>query len=316
MRLLEALVADGALSADAVAGLRAVPEGEVQRTAIPAIVEASYRFLAHSPARLLIASLEDVLGDIEQTNVTGTVFDHPNWRRKVPRALEENARDPRFAGFASALLDVRALPAPPTVPSATFRLQFQRGFTFTDAERLVPYLANLGISHVYASPFLAARSGSPHGYDIVDHNELNPEVGTRAEFERFVDALHRQGMGLLLDFVPNHMGVGPENPWWMDVLEVGPRVTVTRCSSTSTGTRASARCATASSCRFCRFAHSAPRWNAASWCSLSTAGTGRSASVTTNCAFRSRRRATYRILGPAVELGRELAGGARSAARV
>ena len=106
---------------------------------------------------------------------------------------------------------------------ATYRLQFHAGFTFRDATALVPYLARLGISHVYASPYLAARAGSTHGYDIVDHARINPEIGTRAELEAFVAALRAHGMGHILDFVPNHMAVGgADNPWWLDVLTWGP----------------------------------------------------------------------------------------------
>ncbi len=106
-------------------------------------------------------------------------------------------------------------------PRATYRLQFHSGFTFRDASTLVPYLAELGISHVYASPITAARPGSTHGYDIVDHNRLNPEIGSDGDFQALVDALHRHGMGLILDIVPNHMGIGPGNAWWVDVLEWG-----------------------------------------------------------------------------------------------
>jgi (1->4)-alpha-D-glucan 1-alpha-D-glucosylmutase len=109
------------------------------------------------------------------------------------------------------------------LPSATYRLQFNATFTFRDAQAIVPYLARLGISHCYASPFLKARVGSPHGYDIVDHSTFNPEIGTEAEFREFVTALHSHGMGLILDFVPNHMAVATsDNAWWMDVLEDGP----------------------------------------------------------------------------------------------
>ncbi|MBV9552833.1 MAG: malto-oligosyltrehalose synthase, partial [Alphaproteobacteria bacterium] len=104
---------------------------------------------------------------------------------------------------------------------ATYRLQFHRGFTFRDARDLVPYLAALGISHIYASPLTEARPGSTHGYDIVNHNRLNPEIGSEKEFCALVAALHRHNMGLILDIVPNHMGVGPENAWWLDVLEWG-----------------------------------------------------------------------------------------------
>ncbi|MBA2691303.1 MAG: malto-oligosyltrehalose synthase [Rubrobacter sp.] len=107
-------------------------------------------------------------------------------------------------------------------PRSTYRLQFNKAFTFSDAAELVPYLADLGISDLYASPFMEAHPGSMHGYDIVDHNSINPEVGGRAGLERLSETLRAHGMGHLLDWVPNHMGVGPDNPWWMDALENGP----------------------------------------------------------------------------------------------
>lgn len=110
-----------------------------------------------------------------------------------------------------------------TTPRATYRLQLHRGFTFDDAAQIVPYLAELGISHCYCSPYLKARAGSTHGYDIVDHNALNPEIGDEAGLDRFVAALHAHGMGQILDIVPNHMAVGgDDNAWWLDVLENGP----------------------------------------------------------------------------------------------
>jgi len=96
------------------------------------------------------------------------------------------------------------------------------GFTFKDATALVPYFSALGISHLYCSPYFKARPGSMHGYDIVDHNSLNPEIGTRKDFDEFVAALRAHKMGHLLDFVPNHVGImGADNAWWMDVLENG-----------------------------------------------------------------------------------------------
>ena len=105
---------------------------------------------------------------------------------------------------------------------ATYRLQFHNGFTFRDATALIPYLARLGISHVYASPLTEARPGSTHGYDIVNHDRLNPEIGSEAEFDAMTAALEAHGMGLILDIVPNHMGVGGgDNAWWLDVLEWG-----------------------------------------------------------------------------------------------
>jgi (1->4)-alpha-D-glucan 1-alpha-D-glucosylmutase len=110
-----------------------------------------------------------------------------------------------------------------TVPSATYRLQLHHQFRFADALQIVPYLRDLGISHVYASPIFKATPGSMHGYDVCDHNEVNPELGTREDFNTLATALRDNGMGLVLDFVPNHMGIAePENGWWMDVLENGP----------------------------------------------------------------------------------------------
>ncbi|MGC2204033.1 MAG: malto-oligosyltrehalose synthase, partial [Stellaceae bacterium] len=108
------------------------------------------------------------------------------------------------------------------IPRATYRLQFHRGFGFRDAAALAPYLSRLGISHVYASPYLKARPGSTHGYDIVDHGQLNPELGDESDFSDMVAAFRDNGLGQVVDFVPNHMGVGgADNPWWLDVLEWG-----------------------------------------------------------------------------------------------
>src|SRR5215208_1390294 len=111
------------------------------------------------------------------------------------------------------------LPAP-RVPGATYRLQFHAGFTFQDARLLVPYLHALGITELYASPYLKARSGSAHGYDVADPNSLNPELGSQDDYDALHDELVRCGMGQLLDVVPNHMGIGDTgNTWWFDVLE-------------------------------------------------------------------------------------------------
>lgn len=109
------------------------------------------------------------------------------------------------------------------IPVATYRLQFNAAFPFTQAAQLVPYLHTLGISTCYASPYLKARPGSMHGYDIVDHQALNPDLGSPEDYEAFVTALQTHGMQQLVDMVPNHMGiVGGDNAWWMDVLENGP----------------------------------------------------------------------------------------------
>ncbi len=109
-----------------------------------------------------------------------------------------------------------------TLVRATARLQFHRDFPIDSATRLVPYFQRLGISHVYASPLLTSRPGSTHGYDIVDHNAINPELGGEPALRRLVAELRAHDMGLILDIVPNHMGVGgADNAWWLDVLEWG-----------------------------------------------------------------------------------------------
>jgi (1->4)-alpha-D-glucan 1-alpha-D-glucosylmutase len=112
---------------------------------------------------------------------------------------------------------------PPAVPIATYRLQLTANFDFDAAAAIVPYLKALGITHLYASPFMKSRKGSSHGYDVVDHTKLNPELGGEAGFERLSRALKQHDLGLILDFVPNHVGVHfADNPWWLDVLEWGP----------------------------------------------------------------------------------------------
>lgn len=112
---------------------------------------------------------------------------------------------------------------PPAIPIATYRLQLTADFNFDAAAAVVPYLAALGVTHLYASPFMKAAEGSTHGYDIVDHTKLNPELGGEAGFERLSAALKQYDIGLILDFVPNHVGVHfAANPWWLDVLEWGP----------------------------------------------------------------------------------------------
>ncbi len=108
-------------------------------------------------------------------------------------------------------------------PTATYRTQFNRHFTFKQATEQLNYLSKLGISDLYASPYFRARADSMHGYDICDHNSLNPSIGTPEEYEQMVNELHRQGMSQMLDIVPNHMGIGETcNTWWTDVIENGP----------------------------------------------------------------------------------------------
>ncbi len=107
-------------------------------------------------------------------------------------------------------------------PASTYRLQLHARFRFDDAVAVVPYLDALGITDLYLSPILASAPGSTHGYDVVDHGRVDPELGGEEGFERLAAACRARGMGILLDFVPNHMGIGAENAWWMDLLENGP----------------------------------------------------------------------------------------------
>ncbi|KQP74986.1 4-alpha-glucanotransferase [Methylobacterium sp. Leaf113] len=191
--------------------------------------EAAARYLGRAPSMLTAVQYEDVVSELSQANVPGSTEGYPNWRRKLDRTLESIAAPGGPLAKLAASLSAeergprsgaaRLASAP---PRATYRLQFHKDFTFADAEKIVPYLAKLGISHVYASPIQKARPGSTHGYDIVDHSTINPELGGEEGFARFSDALHGAGLKLLLDIVPNHMGVGgADNPWWLSVLEWG-----------------------------------------------------------------------------------------------
>lgn len=196
---------------------------------------AFYRYLVRTPARLLSVYLEDIFGQSVQISLPGCTAECSDWRHKLSLELELWSRDPRVQAFVAALGTERA-PAPetdilwrrmgptvPDIPRSTYRLQFQRDFTFDHALEVLPFLHQLGISHCYASPCLQARPGSAHGYDIIDHNAINSELGGAPAFARFVSALRQREMGLILDMVPNHMGImGSDNSYWLDVLENGP----------------------------------------------------------------------------------------------
>ena len=110
-----------------------------------------------------------------------------------------------------------------TLPRATMRLQLHKAFTLDDARTIVPYAAALGISHLYLSPILTARPGSSHGYDVVDPTRVNPELGGEDALRRLMGELRRYQLAIILDIVPNHMAIGPQNPWWMDVLARGAK---------------------------------------------------------------------------------------------
>ncbi|MEZ0266377.1 MAG: alpha-amylase family glycosyl hydrolase, partial [Phycisphaerae bacterium] len=116
------------------------------------------------------------------------------------------------------------------LPESTYRIQLHKDFTFRHAAEIVPYLAQLGVTHLYASPYLRARPGSTHGYDVIDHARLNPELGTQADFEELLAVLKSHGMSHILDTVPNHVGVATnDNTWWDDVLENGPASKFAHC---------------------------------------------------------------------------------------
>jgi (1->4)-alpha-D-glucan 1-alpha-D-glucosylmutase len=203
-------------------GLREAETKKLERV-VERAAAAAHAYIARTPAKLAMLQPEDVLEVLEQANLPGTVDQHPNWRRKLPLALEQWRSDARVAAHAQAMAERSvARGAPLVVPAATYRLQFHKGFRFKDATALVPYLASLGVSHVYASPFLKARPGSTHGYDVIDHNSVNPEIGTKRELNELLKTLKNHGMGMVVDLVPNHMGVlHADNGWWLDVLEKG-----------------------------------------------------------------------------------------------
>jgi len=225
-RLLLALEREGLLPEGATVDPMSVPEMTDE------LLRRLQTFLARTPSCVQVVQLEDVLGMRDQVNLPGTSNEHPNWRRKLSLPLERWPDDERFLELVRALTAQRPLAQPrpmrraqggARIPRATYRLQLNSAFTFADATALVPYLSALGISHVYCSPYLSARSNSTHGYDIIDHNAINPDLGGAEGFENLCAALRAHGMGQILDMVPNHMGVmGADNAWWMDVLENGP----------------------------------------------------------------------------------------------
>ena len=202
------------------------------------LAAAVYSYLAQVPSKLLLMQMEDGFGVREQPNLPGAadLAAYPSWRLKLPLNLEEWRPNPYLQGILQVLRRERPPVHPPgrgtdlgqpgvrlAIPRATYRLQLNRDFNLRQAAQLIPYLDELGISHCYLSPILKARPGSRHGYDITDHNSLNPEVATREGFEAFAHSLKRRGMGQILDVVPNHMFIGgADNNWWLDVLENGP----------------------------------------------------------------------------------------------
>lgn len=226
-RAQEERVLDRARLTEALVSQSLLPAGDPP---VDPPVEAATVYLGRARAALTGIQLEDAAGELNQANLPGPSTGHPNWQRKLSLDVRELvAPGGNLARMGALLADEgrsgrrhggMALAAPP--PRATYRLQFHAGFTFDHALPILPYLDLLGISHIYASPIQKARPGSTHGYDIVDHAEINPELGGMDGFLRFSDALKSHGLGLLLDIVPNHMGIGGEdNAWWLSVIEWG-----------------------------------------------------------------------------------------------
>ncbi len=198
-----------------------------------ALIRAIHRYLARTEALLIMVRLDDIFR-MGQDNQSSPL--RKGEGTSLPRfsiTLKEMATSSSFGDFAAAVLSERASqpvshdhrghqPLRATIPRATYRLQLNRDFTFAQATTIIPYLAELGISHCYTSPCFAARSGSSHGYDVVDPNDFNQEIGGMDEYKKFNRTLREYGMGQIIDIVPNHMGVmGSDNLWWLDVLENG-----------------------------------------------------------------------------------------------
>ena len=171
----------------------------------------------------------------EQANLPGTIDEHPNWRRKLPVDPRGSATVPHLPVRGQCSGRRTASPAM-TPPTATYRLQLRGGMTFARAATLAPQLANLGISHLYLSPIFEAVSGSTHGYDVVDATVIDGVLGGEAGFSTLADACRSHGIGLILDFVPNHMAASPQIPGGATCLSGAPWPG-TPGTSTSTGRR-------------------------------------------------------------------------------
>lgn len=201
----------------------------------PELVRAVHFFLVQTASKVFLLPLQDLPSLQEEKMTDEESFGLPGWQHKLGLDLETFAGDEQFQGLVrsfclergvgvvrpSALLTDRRTSKATNIPRAFYRLQLNKEFTFQQAAEVVPYLHLLGISHCYSSPCLKARPDSPHGYDIIDHTALNPELGSRENFEGFVAALEHHHMAQVIDIVPNHMGVGSDNRWWMDILENG-----------------------------------------------------------------------------------------------
>jgi len=218
---------------------RALNEALEAESLLPANLNASrmhhavLHFMARTPALLLTIQAEDIINDAHQPNLPGPDNGYPNWRRRMEESVCAIARPdgPLAKAGACMALENRGLRLGQSVlasdpPRATYRLQLNATFTFDDAAALAPYLARLGISHIYASPIYASAPDSVHGYDVIDYTRINPVLGGEDGFLRLSAALKANGLKMLLDFVPNHMSkstdVRGENLMWRSTLESGP----------------------------------------------------------------------------------------------
>jgi (1->4)-alpha-D-glucan 1-alpha-D-glucosylmutase len=200
------------------------------------MVAALIGLMSRSSAPLVLFRIED-LGTLDRPLIVLEDPGYPQWKVKTIPSFEEmidlettqlvldQLQSERGCFFD--LVDVSFNQEDPankqvTIPSATYRLQLHRNFKFADAHKLVDYLDKLGISHYYLSPISQSRPGSMHGYDVISHSTLNPELGNLEDLESLSADLKKREMGIIMDLVPNHMGIGKHNPWWMDVLEHGP----------------------------------------------------------------------------------------------
>jgi (1->4)-alpha-D-glucan 1-alpha-D-glucosylmutase len=227
-RLLVALRHEGLLPPDHDLDPAGIPDLP------PALIRAVYAFLARTPARILLVQVPDLiaLSSLEKmTPPLPPAVVRPRLAVELEILAEDEGLRRLFREYclersvgvvrpSVPLADRRRHPGQ-ALPRAFYRIQFNRDCTFRATAAHLPYLRDLGISHCYASPYLQARPGSTHGYDIIDHSRLNPEIGSREDYEAFVAALDHNGLAQILDMVPNHMGVGTDNRWWLDVLENG-----------------------------------------------------------------------------------------------
>ncbi len=210
-------------------GLRLVGRPDDAPEAAPLILEVADGPEGDGPAQLYCELIRTAFPELQERAAAGEA----NALRWLERFIElgvrlgvrvrEGTDEKKTVPVGAAADLVQEVLVRRRVPAATYRLQFNQGFTFRDARAAVPYLHALGVSDCYASPVLQARAGSSHGYDVCNHSRVNADLGGEAEFAAFAAALRERDMGLILDAVPNHMGIGdPGNAWWMDVLENGP----------------------------------------------------------------------------------------------